>query len=162
MPYNKTYDLFCIISFLHYYVFFILGMIISKYWNNFQQLLSIKLALPSLILYIFLIILNYKNSDSCLKFFIAFFGILISLYVAQKMEKHNKKILCGIIDGYYYQIYLLHWFGLSLSRCIYKMGYLNYCYSFIIIFISGIILPIIITVIIRKYLPIFSKFIGIK
>lgn len=162
MPYNKTYDLFCIISFLHYYVFFILGMITSKYWNNFQQLLSIKLILPSLILYIFLTILNYKNPYSCLKFFIALLGILIFIYVAKIMEKHNKKLLCGIIDGYYYQIYLLHWFGLSLSRCIYKMGYLDYCHSFIIIFISGIIFPIITTIIIRKYFPILEKFIGIK
>lgn len=162
MPYNKTYDLFCIISFLHYYVFFIIGIIISKYWDNFKQLLSIKIIFPSFILYVFFIVLNFEISYSYLKFFISLFGILISFYVAEKMTNHHKKLLWGIIDGYYYQIYLLHWFGLSLSRCIYKLGYISYNLSFIIIFLTGIILPIIISKLIQIYLPKMKIFIGLK
>ena len=162
IPVNITNDLLCINSFLHYYVYFILGMIISKYWEFFKKLISLKSTLLFFILYIISMVLNFYNPSSFYKFLIALLGILLIFFVAERAVNCNKKFLYGLIDGYYYQIYLLHWFGLSLSRCIYKLGYFSYNISYIIIFLTGIFLPLVISKFIENCCPKIKIFIGLK
>lgn len=162
VQFNITTDLLCIKSFLHYFVYFIFGMTISKYWEPFKKLLTLKSTLLSFILYTITIILDYHHPTVFYKFLTALLGIFVIFFVATKITDCNKKFLYGLLDGYYYQIYLLHWFGQSLSRCFYKLGYLSYSSSFIIIFISGIILPLIISKFIEIYLPKMKILIGLK
>lgn len=162
IPINVTNDLLCINSFLHYYVYFVLGMTISKYWKTFNIVITSKFTLLFFILYAIFMILNFYNPTSFYKFFAALLGILVIFFVAERTVNCNKKFLYGMIDGYYYQIYLLHWFGLSLSRCIYKLEYFSYNSSFIIIFLTGMLLPLVISKFIENYCPKIKIFIGLK
>ena len=68
----------------------------------------------------------------------------------------------GILDGYYFQIYLLAWFGQCGMRTLYQMNITNYVITVLLMIIAGILIPIIITKFIAKYLPKLKCFIGLK
>jgi fucose 4-O-acetylase-like acetyltransferase len=151
----KSITLFNINSVLPNLIFFWLGSLFVYYQNNLSSLLSNRLALP--ITFLITILLTYIYHDGKGSFIRAVLGILLSLSLANWYIR-NKFSFFNIIDGYYYQIYLLSWFFITFCRIFFyhKIG-LGIFLTDGAMFISGLFLPVVLSKFINKKLN-FLKF----
>lgn len=91
---------------------------------------------------------------------LAISGILFSFSLAQYIDNKGYKFFGGIIDGEYYQIYLLSWFAQQFIGIFYKIGLINYVLCSFLMFFTPFIFTKIVCFIINKYLYKFKIFIG--
>lgn len=157
--------LFNISAILYYLFFFFLGILfftikdkLSEYLSNSGIILIILLLFLE---YFTLPIFNFSLFNYLLKYLVAICGILLSFSIALHFTKENKKFLYGFIDGKYYQIYLLSWFFQCGTRIFYQMHLVNYPTVCLIMFVSSFIFPLLVTYLIKRFVPSLKIFIGL-
>ncbi len=149
----------------NYLFYFFMGIL----FFDFKEILFKYLSNQGLIVFIILLFFELQILPSLKSGFYHYFlncltailGILFSFIIANYCAKRDIKFLSGIIDGLYYQIYLLSWFFICGARLFYQMHLVNYPTVSLIMFISSFIFPIPITLIIKKYIPKLKIFIGL-
>ena len=140
--------------------YFIFGSSIYIYRQTlFRVFSNIYLIFCSLIL--FLVLNFYLKNYLIIKILIAVLGIIFSFGIALNCDSKKQKFLFGILDGKYYQIYLLSWFGQTGLRVFYQLNLLNYLTTVIIMLFGGIALSIVLSNSISRYLPRLKVFIGL-
>ena len=158
--------LFNLSGILYYIFFFILGIFIFKNSEILNKILSnstIWLYLAAFfLLFLFISTIKFVIFNRLIMIITATLGILLSYSLALYCSNQNIKFMYGILDGYYFQIYLLAWFGQCGMRTLYQMNITNYVITVLLMIIAGILIPIIITKFIAKYLPKLKCFIGLK
>ncbi len=140
--------------------YFIFGSCVYIYRQTlFRVFSNIYLIFCSLIL--FLVLNFYLKNYLIIKILIAILGIIISFGVALICDSNKQKFLFGILDGKYYQIYLLSWFGQTGLRVFYQLNLINYLTAVIAMLFGGIALSIVLSNSISRYLPRLKVFIGL-
>ena len=163
LSYIYFINLFNISGILYYLLFFVFGMYIFSIKDKIKLLqkpVSFVFMLLLFIVCLYLTTIRFAVFNRFIAIVTASLGILISLSAALYFSGKNIKFFYGIIDGYYYQIYLLAWFGQCGMRTLYQLHILNYETTMALMFVSGIVIPLIITKIIIKYFPKFKICIG--
>ena len=153
---------------LYNQVFFISGMYL---FQNKDKILNFIRTNKVFILAVFLlfIFLYYCKvaginilPNILAKIFVAFAGIILSIFVAINFSQKDKKFMWGFFDGKYYQLYLLSWYYQCGIRVFYQLNLVDYKTVCILMFIFGsILLPMLTTKIIEKFLPKLKIFIGL-
>lgn len=150
---------------LNYLFYFFIGILIFSFKELFFKYLSENGIIIFVILLFFELQIipsfRFHCFNHILSYLTAITGIILSFIIAYYCSSRNIKFLGGIIDGLYYQIYLLSWFFQCGTRVFYQMHLVNYPTVCIIMFISSFIFPILITAIIKKYIPGLKVFIGL-
>lgn len=154
--YNPTnIDLFSITNAIIYAIFFWIGCLMGFFKYNLDHILN-KISVFILSISIF-VILNYTNIDKIpimnhvLCSFLTSLAGIFSSFCLSKLSVKLQFNPFSLIDGYSYQIYLLHTIVQSGINLIFtKILHLNFYISFISMFIFGIIFPIFITKIITQ------------
>ncbi len=72
----------------------------------------------------------------------------------------NYKFLWGILDGWYYQIYLLSWFAQTGLRIFYQINLISYYTCVIIMILGAFLFSFLMIKIIANYFPRLKIFIG--
>jgi len=150
---------------LNYLFYFFVGTIIFHLKNSLIKILSNTGFLLFIILLFIEIQMIPISCHNCinfiLKYIVAILGIFMSFSIAIYCSNHNHKFLWGLIDGKYYQIYLLAWFFQCGIRIFYQIEAINYITVCFLMFIASFIFPIFITNIIKRHLPKLKIFIGL-
>lgn len=143
---------------LYYFFYFILGFVIYEFREKiFSVLENTKIICLLFFLYVILFVIG---DSEILKYIIASLGIFLSFALTLICVKKNKKFLFGIMDGKYYQVYLLHWFFMPVFRILYQLNLINFRLAFILMIIAQLFGPLITIKVINKYLPRLKVFIG--
>lgn len=140
--------------------YFIFGCFVYAYKQVlFKLITNIHIIFGLLILFFVLqfCLTNYLIT----KVIVALLGIIISFGIALICNSKNQKFLFGILDGKYYQIYLLSWFGQVGLRLFYQLNLIDYMTAVIIMLFGGIFLSIVITDLVERYFPKLKIFIGL-
>lgn len=151
---------------LSYLIYFWSGCVFFFYRDKFSFLNS-KYTL--LISFLFLLCVNYLIATgfaivplNLMKLVAALVGIVMSFSLI-KLLVNNKKFFLEFVNGYAYQVFLLHWFAQIFFRIIlYQIMGVGYFYVFIFMFISGLYLPILWTKFIKKRFPRLNFIIGLN
>lgn len=157
--------LFNISGFLYYLFFFFAGVLLFDLKDLLMKILSnFGIMIFLILLFLELQIIptfQYHCINYILNYIVAILGIFISFSLSYYCCRHNIKFLWGIIDGKYYQIYLLSWFFQCGMRIFYQINIVNYITVCLLMFIASFIFPILITGFVKRYLPKFKIFIGL-
>ncbi len=145
---------------MYYLFFFFLGAYIFMYKDKFFSILKNKFIF-AIVLLLFPILLYYSSLNPVIKISVALAGIYLSFAFATFCTNHNLRFLKGILDGKYYQIYILSWFFQTGFRVFYQMNLVNYETVCILMFVASIVFPLLITFIIQRYIPKLKIFIGL-
>ncbi|MGM9994283.1 MAG: acyltransferase family protein [Candidatus Avigastranaerophilus sp.] len=159
------FEILNITGVLYYTFFFFIGILLYE----FRTIMFHYFSNYGIILVVFLFFLEYfllpEFQLNCfnylLKYLVAISGIILSFSLALFCAENKKKFLYGLIDGKYYQIYLLSWFFQCGTRIFYQMHWVNYPTVCLIMFISSFIFPLLITYLIKRFVPIFKVCIGL-
>jgi fucose 4-O-acetylase-like acetyltransferase len=145
-----------------YIVYFFLGCVIAKLFKeNLNWCGKIHYVL---ITFTALLMANIFLPQLTVKlpaFLAAIIGICFSITLAYFMENHGRKFF-GYIDGYSYQIYLLSWFAQIFFRILYQTNLINEYICFALMLASGLIVPVLISKLVEKKLPVLKIFIGLR
>ena len=156
---------FNISGILYYLFYFFVGVLLFHLKDLITKILSnIGVIIFLIILFLELQIIptyQYHSINYILHYIVAILGILISFSLSLYCCKHNIKFLWGIIDGKYYQIYLLSWFFQCGMRIFYQMNIISYITVCFLMFIASFVFPLLITSFIKRYFPKFKIFIGL-
>lgn len=150
---------------LYYMFYFFIGIVIF----NIKEMLFKYLSNTGIVIFIVTLFIElqfipefrYNSINYIISYISAILGILISFSLATYYCNHNKKFLWGLIDGQYYQVYLLSYFFQSGMRVFYQMSIINYTTVVFFMFIASFIFPILITNIIKRFFPMLKVFIGL-
>ena len=139
--------------------YFIFGGLIYTYRQTyFKNFSNLYLLFASFIL--FLVFDLFLTNYILIKVLVALLGIIISFRLAIFCDNKKQKFLFGLLDGKYYQIYLLSWFAQTGIRIFYQLNIVNYETIVILMLIGGIVFPLILCALIERYIPRLKIFIG--
>lgn len=146
---------------IQYLKYFYLGCLFCKYSLYINKYLFSK-GIYS-ILY-FILLFPYPLLLEMSPYHIYYFAFsIIGIFFMYSMG-NNKTIQQSKWLNYYakytYQVYLLHWFFGVAVRVFFQYGFINYYYSYLFMFIGGVILPIFVAIIIRNHFPKLKIIIG--
>lgn len=145
---------------VYYLIYFWLGCLLCLYKEKLTFLGRKDFFMFFSLLLLVLNILGINNAYLNLAKALA--GILAG-YSLFKVYTFNRFKILNFIEGYSYQIYLLSWFFQILVRIVfYQILGLNYYLVFVFILTSGLILPVLVTKLICKYLPSFRIIISVS
>jgi fucose 4-O-acetylase-like acetyltransferase len=140
--------IFCIMNLPTYFIFFWLGSMFLVYEHKTNSLMSNKVIL--MLLFVLTIILTFTSDKYDCYIIRAIFGIMVSISLS-KVVLSTKRDPFALINGYYYQIYLLSWFCITFIRILMynKLGVSGYV-VYITMFCFGLMLPVILAKVIKK------------
>ena len=150
---------------LYYLFYFFVGVLLF-----YSKDLIIKILLNNgIMMFLILLFLEIQiiptsqicNINNILHYVLAILGILISFSLSMYCCKHNIKFLWGIIDGKYYQIYLLSWFFQCGMRILYQINIVSYVTMCFLMLIASFVFPLLIISFVQRLLPKFKIFIGL-
>lgn len=145
---------------LFYILYFYLGILVSYYFkDHFRKLDSWYIVLFTLALLVLANCVTFTFAERHFDVLVALIGIAAAISLAHFIDKH-KPTLFKSFDGYYYQIFLLSWFPQVSVRLLYQMKIINYGITIILMILTGLYIPVLITKIVEKYLPRFRIIIG--
>ena len=163
MGVDEKYNYFGILNSIHFLFYFLAGMLMCSYKETITKFLSDRRVFAAflIIFSVLMVIYQFMYHTHLIKFILSIIGIAGVFGIALICSEHGKKFLFGWIDGYYYQIYLIHSFIHLPLKALYKAGIISYNAEIITALFALIIIPILITKAIRKYAPALSVFIGL-
>lgn len=158
-PFLKI-SLFNLKGSIHYLIYFWMGCLLCLYKDKtgFIERKEFFIICTS-----FLLLLNYLTiNNAYLGLGKALLGIF-SAYSLMNIYSLNKFKIINFMEGYSYQIFLLSWFFESPVRILFHqvMGLNPYLVS-ILHFAAGLILPVLATKLICRYLPFFRIVISVS
>lgn len=155
-------DMLSMFGAIHNFIFFLFGIVLYDYREKFEKNFNIKFLLIFISGFLGLLILSrYYQPTAFLSLMISTLGILFSFNLSYICSIYSKNFLFGWIDGYSYQIYLIHSFIHLPVRILYKVNMVNYNTDFVLLLILGLFIPIVITNIINRFIPRLKIFIGL-
>ena len=149
---------------MYYYIFYWLGILFAQYHQYFKELTerynaSVMFILFFLISHFLNLIFHQYGGSNLLN---AISGILMAIFLGKLCVKNNVGFL-GIIDGYYYQIYLLSYFFHHMTRILfYEKFSLPFYFNFSFSFMTGLLGPILITKLVDTYAYRLNPILGIR
>lgn len=150
-----------------YLVFFYLGMLLhtSHFLISNSRVRSVLLPLivPSfVILYYFFWYAPASSHllQTLLEFLLAVAGIGVWWLLLQKISTSPR--IVSLLSQYSYPLFLLSIFPQLIFKILYQIGVVNYWLTVGGMFISGLVVPIAITYVLKKYFPRIQWVIGLK
>ncbi len=144
---------------LYYIFYFVCGIMIFYYKNKLFDLFKNKFFILTTLSIYLSIYLSAISSD-IVKIPLALCGIVLSFSMALICSDKNYKFLWGILDGWYYQIYLLSWFAQTGLRIFYQINLISYYTCVIIMILGAFLFSFLMIKIIANYFPRLKIFIG--
>jgi len=145
-----------------YLIYFYTGCLFSFYFKDRVEYLG--KATVVLVLFLLLFVGNeilMRNQNPILRLHLAFLGIIFSFALAYCLAGLKWNVT-KYIDGYYYQIYLLSWFPQGFGRTIYKMGYIDYYDTMLLMLVAGLFIPVLCAKLVEKKIRPMRICIGMK
>lgn len=146
---------------ISYLIYFWLGCLIAKFKSIFEnKIMENRLLLASM--FSITIILNiFEHTNGVLNFLVATAGIIMIFQLSQ-IYVINRWEFLDFMQGCSYSIYLLSWFPQTFFNIVaYKIFDLGFYTSALLMFASGILIPIIIVKVVKKRKLKYSFIIGI-
>lgn len=134
-------------------IYFWTGCVLARYRSNIIEIAKGKYYLPP----IFAAVTFFSASG----IITGVMGILMSLSITL-IYMRNKSSFIRYIDGYSYQIYLLHWPVQAIAFVLfYKVLHLSFYTTALFMLVIGIASSFVIIKFTVKYIPFFKKIIGL-
>ena len=156
---------FNICGVLYYQFYFFVGILLFI----FKELLVKILSNLGVVIFLVLLCLELQVIPTfqsyyinyALNYVLAILGIFISFSLSVYCTRYDIKFLWGIIDGKYYQIYLLSWFFQCGMRIFYQLNIVNYITVCLLMFIASFVFTLPIISLVKRYLPKLKIYIGL-
>lgn len=152
----------------NYLVYFYIGMLFRRHYNIYENYKN-KNIIFVVTLVIFLIMVfapvGFRNIyiSGIYRFIRAMMGVVVFITLSYMIKDSKTGSFLQIFEKYAYDIYLFSWFFQTASRVLfYQILNLNYNFTFILMFLFGL-LPIVLSKYFLRKQPIISRlFLGIK
>ncbi|MHB9073699.1 MAG: acyltransferase family protein [Desulfobaccales bacterium] len=142
----------------HYLIFFWLGSWFLHFEKSLDNLLTNKYTLLILLLITVILTSIYNHGKGTL--LRGLFGIMLSISLGKYYVNNNWSFF-RIIDGYYYQIFLLSWFFITSCRILlYHQIGLSVYITDLAMFISGLFFPVVLSYFINRRMNFIKLAIG--
>lgn len=162
---NINISLFNFKGIIFYFFYFYLGILFFIYKDVvFKILVKFYILIILFLMFVLCFFINNYIFENIygISYLLTIIGILFSFSLALFFSNKNIKFCYGLLDGIYYQIYLLSWFFQTGFRMLYQINLFDYEIVCLLMFLGGIIFPLIIVKIINKYFTFLKIFIGLK
>lgn len=151
----------------NYLIHFFIGMNLLTYQDQLKKFLEnkffilISIAVFSVCYLLFWYMpINNLVVKKLLELIIGLSGVVSIWCVSLILNKPKAAI--SILSNYSYQIFLLSIFPQVFFKILYQIGVLNYSFTLILMILSGICIPISISVVLKRYLPQLGWIIALK
>jgi hypothetical protein len=146
----------------HYVLFFWLGSLLANGKEQTEHMMEGPFLLPLLMAALFLLYLASSKFHLLLDLPLALIGTAMA-FAFGKWYVRKQLTWLQWLQGYTYTIYLLSWFPQVLVMVVlFKVLHLPYSLTVALMFISGLVVPVVTAKMISRYFPILNMMIGLK
>lgn len=139
-----------------YFLYFWLGCLTFAYKEKLRFLEKAVVPAILFLMVIILYIIPYRND--ILNVMTSISGVYMCYFISR-----IRPVRFIYISGYYFQIYLLSWFTQQIFVVLfYRILDINLYISSLTVFVGGLLLPVVITKLVSRYMPVFNPIIGQK